>query len=53
MGVDDRKCSDESDYCTLRGGNYNNKYKDASAGYRSNGSDGVGAGTGFRLTLFL
>ena len=47
------KCSDESDYCTLRGGNYNNKYKDASAGYRSNGSDGVGAGTGFRLTLFL
>ena len=47
------KCSDESDYCTLRGGNYNNKYKDASAGYRSNGADGVGAGTGFRLTLFL
>ena len=47
------KCSDESDYSTLRGGNYNNKYKDASAGYRSNGSDGVGAGTGFRLTLFL
>ena len=47
------KCSDESDYCTLRGGNYNNKYKDASAGYRSNGSDGVGAGTGFGLTLFL